>query len=191
MTTVPYTATILLFVVVSGLFLSSRWQLDIDALAKFDTQEDLDAALHSFPGSAHPASFPATCELTRRQSLNLRLIAALSKLVVAALVASLVFVFFLTLEFVAIDAGAVKSWVQGVPKLIFTWEVATHTFALTWEHVKVAGFLAVFTGFYFSIVSVTDAQLREGLRDTAEDAVRDACAARLAVASPAATAPEP
>lgn len=182
-TTVPYTATILLFVVVSGLFLSSRWQLDIDWLATFATQEELDAALHCFPGSARPSSFPATCELSRRQSVNLRFVAALSKLVVASLVASLVFVFFLTFEFLAIDAAAVKSWVTTEPKLIFTWQVATHTFAMTWEHVKVAGFLAVFTGFYFSIVSVTDAGLREGLRDTAEDAVRDACAARLAVTS--------
>ena len=35
------------------------------------------------------------------------------------------------------------------------------------------------SGFYFAVVSATDPTLREGLRDNAEDDVRQACAARL------------
>ncbi len=173
---------VVLFVAVSAFFLASRWQLDLPSLARFESHAQLADALGDFPRADSDAVVvPATCPLTRRQLLNLRLVALCSKLVLAMLVAVVVFAFFLVLVFLAVDQASVKSWIAAEPRVIFTWPVASHTFALTWEHLKVSGFLAVFTGLYFSVVSVTDASLRDGLRDTAEDAVRGACAARLVV----------
>ncbi len=185
---VGYVGIIALFVLVSAVFLASRWQLDIDQLAAFHRPEDLRDTLarRGIPAELAAVTVPAegyprSCPLSRPQQRNLRFVAGLSRLVVASLVGSWVFWFFILLGFLAVDGDTVRNWTQGTPLLITRIELFGHPFALTWEHLKVAGFLAVFTGFYFAVVSATDATLREGLRDTAEDAVREACAARIAV----------
>ena len=81
-----------------------------------------------------------------------------------------------------VNVEVVKPWTQA-PTIqpLWEWTTTRRTYALTWEHLRVAGFLAVFAGFYFSIVSATDAALQDGVRDTVEDEVRQACAARLVV----------
>lgn len=183
-TTVAYTATILLFVGVSGFFLASRWQVDLGPLSRFADRDELTRVLDRAATphlSAPQGGYPRECPIGPAQERNLRLVIALAKLVVATLVGSCVYVFFLVMGILSVTLDTVKNWAQADPKLLLQFGVASHTFALTWEHLKVAGFLAVFTGFYFSIVSATDAKLREGLRDTAEDAVREACAARVAL----------
>ncbi|MBD2757974.1 hypothetical protein IEE94_00395 [Yimella sp. cx-573] len=55
---------------------------------------------------------------------------------------------------------------------------------LSWEHLKVAGFLAIFSGFTFALVSASDARLREAVNDSAGDLVREASAVRLALLGP-------
>lgn len=192
---ISYTAVVLLFVGLGAAFLSSRSQLDLDALSRFSSSEEiatllagtsvaLTAPVVTDAGGEVRSDAGATAYVTplgRRQRLNLRLVVALSKLTVAATVSLAVFVFFVVLGFLAVDAATVATWVQGEPRVMFTFALLGEEFALTREHVKVAGFLAVFAGFYFAVVSATDAHLRAGLRDTAEEAVREACAARVAL----------
>jgi hypothetical protein len=203
---ISYTAVVLLFVGLGAAFLSSRSQLDLDVLSRFSSREEIatllagtSVALTAPDAPASRATAEATATdaggevgadasatayvtpLGRRQRLNLRLVVALSKLTVAATVSLAVFVFFVVLGFLAVDASTVASWVQGEPRVMWTVSLLGEEFALTREHVKVAGFLAVFAGFYFAVVSATDAHLRAGLRDTAEEAVREACAARVAL----------
>lgn len=183
--TVAYCGVMALFVGVGSLFLASRWQFDLTRLARFETRQDLQAALERGMApdelTAQGVRVPADCPLSRAQRSNLRLVATLSKLVVAALVGALVYLFFLCLGVLGMSAETVKAWTQADPRILQQVTVLSHTFSLSWEHLKVAGFLAVFTGFYFAVVSATDAKLREGLRETAQDAVREACAARLAL----------
>lgn len=205
---IAYVAVMLLFIALGGAFLSSRWQLDIDALARFDSREEIAELLAgtsvalSAPDAPEPTpdtgrpGVPVPLEgaaplggdrpayeapLGRRQRFNLRLVVALSKLAVATTVALGVFVFFVALGFLAVDAETAAAWIQAEPHVMWTGDLLGQSFVLTREHLKVAGFLAVFSGFYFSVVSATDAKLREGLRDTAEQAVREACAARVAL----------
>jgi hypothetical protein len=179
-----YLLIILLFTVVSGVFLGGRWHFDLDAATRFETRAELDHALELAELRAHTddIALPARAPLGRLQRFNLRLIVALSRLVVASWVAGSVFVFFTVLLVLAVDATVVKAWTQTDPSIIWQWSSGYRVFALTHEHLKVAGFLAVFSGFYFSVVSATDPQLRDELQDTAADAVRQACAARLALA---------
>lgn len=182
--TVGYVGVVALFVGTGGLFLFSRRQFDLASLARFETRADLEQSLRTgaVPGlDAGGVELPADCPLSPPQERNLRLVAALSRLVVAALVGSWVFAFFFCLGLLAVSGETVKAWTQADPELLAQGAFLGQTVTLTWEHVKVAGFLAVFTGFYFAVVSATDSRLREGLRDTADDAVRQACAARLAL----------
>lgn len=185
-----YVVALLLFLAVAGYFLGSRFQLDLDALARFGSREEIESALAGTsvgPRLAVPhVDTPVTVVLDRSERLQLRLVAALSKLVVASIVASAVFLFFLALGVLVVDEATVAAWTATSPRVIRRFELFDVPLALTWHHVRVAGFLAVFSGFYFSVVSATDAKLREGLRDTATDAVRQACAVKLCLEEAAA-----
>ena len=90
-----------------------------------------------------------------------------------------VFVFFVLLGLITVNGDVVQAWTQARPEVLLAWETERHSYALTVQHLRVCGFLAVFSGFYFAVVSATDPALREGLRDGVEDDVRQACAARL------------
>ena len=107
--------------------------------------------------------------------------AVLSRLVVAIVVSVVVGLFFVVFGFLTVNDDVVKAWTLQNPRTLLTLRVPTRTLTLGWEHLNVAGFLATFSGFYFTIVSATDPTLRAGFRDTAEDGIRDACAARIAL----------
>ncbi len=133
------------------------------------------------PVAAGPTDFPVTCPLGRHHERNLRLVATLSRLVAAGMVGLGVFVVFLILGTLTVNAELVKIWAGADPDVLFQWSTGRRTYSVTWENIRVSGFLAVFSAFYFAIVSATDATLRQGLADTAADTVREACALRLAL----------
>jgi len=175
-----YTGVIVGFVVMSLLFLSSRDHLDVAALSTFATRDEIDAALEHGPfrgGACTPT--PARCPLDPVQERSLRLVAAMSRLVVAGVIALAVLAFFLVFAIATTNVEAIKTWSQADPDVIARWSTSRHAYAFTWEQVRVSGFLAAFSGFYYAVVSATDPSLREGVQDTAEDTVREACAARL------------
>jgi hypothetical protein len=183
----PYALLVLLFAVLGGVFIARGRNLDVDQLSRFESQSDLEAAIVDVALPSNVAdkhritsiSFPATCALSRRQRANLVVVAVLSRLVVATVVAVVVGLFFVVFGFLAVNGDVVKAWTLRDPREIVSLQVPTRQLMLTWEHLNVAGFLATFSGFYFTIVSATDPTLRAGLRDTAEDGIRSACAARI------------
>lgn len=176
-----YLLTVLVFVLVSGGFLAGRWQLDLDELGTFASVSELESACSDSPLTKveYAGALPAVCHLGRLEVLNLRLMYAVSRLLLSASIGAAAFVFYMVLGLVAIDEHIVKAWTQSAPTVIGELLLAGHAFLLSWEHVKVAGFMAVLTGFVFAVVSATDASLRQGLRDTVEDTVRELCAVRV------------
>lgn len=176
-----YWLTLGLFVWLGWGFLSSRGHLDLDSLATFETAESLSAELADTPLAAIGLpDGPLRCPLSKDQESSLRLVAAVSRLTVAAVIGLAVFAFFVVLGALAINAEVAQSWLQAPPRILLQWRTSAHAFAITLEGIKVAAFLGVFSGFYFAVVSATDPGMRAGLRDTSEDAIREACAARLA-----------
>lgn len=170
-----------MFVALTIAFMSRRTSVEVPVLARFNSAEELDAALRP-SGMARPASidFPVDTPLSTRQKRNLGLVAGISRLSLATVVAVAVFVFFIVLGFVAVDSNAVKTWSGEDAEIIWSWSTRVRTYSLSWQAVRVSLFLAAFSGFYFSVASATDANFREDLKDTAEDAIREACAARVA-----------
>lgn len=175
-----YLFVLLLFALLSLIFLHSREHLDLDSLAAFADETELDEILSDTPLADLPAvSLPARTPLTTTQIKDLRLVATFSRVTVVAVISLTVFVFFVVLGCLAVNAETVKAWIQADPSILATLQTANRRYDLTIEHLRVAGFMSVFAGFYFAVVSRTDPALKEGLRDTAEDTVREACAARL------------
>lgn len=176
-----YLGVIALFVGLSLAFLSSRGDLELDTLARFDDGEALGQALAAGPLHDVEVPAPTVCHLTRRQRGNLRMVATISRLLVASLVGAAVFVFFVALGALAVNGTTVKAWTGAEPQIILEWATSVHTYALTWEQFRVAGFLAVFAGFYYAVVSATDPAMRQGVRDTVTESIREACATRAAL----------
>ncbi len=179
---VPYLLLFLLFTGLSAAFLSSRRQLDLRALATFEDPGRLAAALAHTPyAAAPPPPAPVTCPLDASQSANLRLVATMSRLAVAGVVGVAVFAFYLALGVVVVSPETMQAWTGAPPEVLLSWSGPQRRYLVAWEQIRVAGFLAIFAGFYYAVASATDPTLRDAVQDTAEDAVREACAARVAL----------
>lgn len=175
-----YLSVLLLFALLSLTFLHNPEHLDLGTLASFGDEAELQEILADTPLAHTPGvPLPAECPLTPSQVKDLRLVATFSRVTVVAVISLAVFAFFVFLGGLTVNAEVVKAWILDDPTILMTVETINRRYDLTLEHLRVAGFMAVFAGFYFSVVSRTDAALREGMRDTAEDTVREACAARL------------
>lgn len=174
-----YSMLLALFTILGAMFVRKQ-QRPLSELARFDTAEDFaEATPEGLPLQAPAADrFPLACPLDVGARLELRLVAILGRLVVSVVVALGISLVFFVIGVVAIDSAVVKAWIAAAPSRIFAIRVPGGEWLLTWEHLKVTGFLATFSGFYFLVVSSTDPALREGISDTAEDAVREACAVR-------------
>jgi hypothetical protein len=209
-----FAGSLALFVATSAAFLARPDHLDVDALATFADADALTEALRNTPAgdhiATHASGIPDThvsprrsgattcatagdnrdaarhCPLSRRQRINLVLVATLSRLVGASVLGLTVFGFFTAFSAFVVNAELVKSWAQADADVLLSWATSRRSYALTWEQLRVAGFLGVFSGFYFTVVSTTDATLRQGLSDTAQVTVRQACALRLWLISAAA-----
>lgn len=215
-----YLVLILLLLALGGLFLGSRQQLDLEPLKRFAGPDELGQALAGTPASAVvmdrgdaervegassaqpvsvttvsfavPAVYPTECPLTPQQELNLRLVGALSRMVVASVGALAVLVFFVVLGWSCVDAEVVSGWTRHPAHVLWEWETRRRTYILSLEHLRVSGFLAAFAAFYYSLASATDARLREGAKGTATVIIRQACAMRLVlVGTPQPAGPPP
>jgi cytochrome bd-type quinol oxidase subunit 1 len=96
------------------------------------------------------------------------------------LVTVLVFVFFVVFGVITLTRGVMYTWVGRRLEVIHEWKVSGDTFVLTEELLKVAIFLAAFSGLYFTVVLLTDATYREEFLERVVSDVRDAFAARAA-----------
>ena len=94
--------------------------------------------------------------LARKQRVNLLLVLLVTQMSQVLLLAVSVWLFFLAFGQVAIEDGVIESWVgDGAPHAIplLPW--------LSQELLQVSIFLAAFSGLYFTVYAVTDANYRE------------------------------
>ncbi len=173
-----------------GGFSGSRRQFDLDGHARFETTEELTAALADtpLPDGAMGIPTPITCPLDRTQLGSLRLVAVLSRLVTAAVLGSAVFAIFLVLGFIVIGPETTQSWAKTPPSVLLGIDFGGSVeHIVSWQQLRVAGFLAAFSAFNYMLVAATDGRLRQDAADATTAIVRQACALRLAVLGPAAT----
>jgi hypothetical protein len=81
----------------------------------------------------------------------------------------------------AIGESTILGWTQ-LPELDVLWRVGFggRDLVLTRQLLQVAGFLATFTGFYFTVYVVTDETYRREFRDDVIAELREALAVRAA-----------
>ncbi len=178
---VAYASVVALLLLLAGLFLGSSRHIDLRSLLHFDGADAVRASLAGTPlaGASYTGEVPVECPLARDQWRSVRLVAILSQLVGAVLVAVAVFGLFLAVGWLAVDGATVQAWTHRALNPLIEYRGLAHAYVLTTAHLKVAGFLATFAAFNFSLASATDARLRQDTRDTVTGVVRQAAALRL------------
>ncbi len=183
-----YVVAVGVFFAFGSLFVLSRIPSLIDGVTGFERWEEVAVLCVGTPGEScrlptddaggggrrHTA--PGEPPLRRRERANVGLVAVFSQALQITLVAAAVFAFFVGFGALAIPAETVGSW-TGEPANVL---LGAGRVALTEELLRVAGFLAAFTGMYFTVVLSTDATYREEFADDVAPRIRQALAVRAA-----------
>lgn len=182
LTPTPYLALIGLLLLLAGAFLGSQRHLGLDALTSFATQDEFLEALAETPLAATAkVDTPMTCPMGPLQKFYVRQVAVLSQLVVSVIIALAVFALFVVIGYLAVDPGTAAAWTRTAPRALVKFVGPEHTYVITEAHLRVAGFLAAFVAFNYSLASATDGRLRQNSKETASEAIRQASAMRIAL----------
>lgn len=130
------------------------------------------------------------------ERVNLRLLAVLGPALVALVVGLVVSAFFVVFGVLAVDLSVAANWSGTAPRVWWQATVVNHTYVLTAEHFRVAGFLGVFAALYFIVSSSADKALASALSDDTAAHLHRALAVRALYRaqldpSTARVAPEP
>ena len=179
----PYGLTLLLFLVAGAAFAANRARKELEEGVEV-APEDVPDLVVGTPGERLVTRLDdadlgrSRVDLTRRQQINLLLVIVINQVLLAIVVALAIGVFFLVFGFLGIGADVIEAWVLHPATPILTVHVSGRALVLSEELIRVSGFLATFSGFYFGVQSTTDPQLREGLDEFAQDNLRQLFALR-------------
>jgi hypothetical protein len=172
----PYVVVVGLFVMLGVLFVLSRVPGLIAGLSAFDGWQTVAALAEGTPAANLPVPDDAVviAPLDARERLNLALVTIFSQALQITLVALTVYAFFVVLGWLAIPPDTVAVWIAGEPNTL----ARSGRLVVTEELLRVAGFLAAFTGMYFTVVLSTDATYREEFAEDVAPQIRQALAVR-------------
>jgi hypothetical protein len=182
--TLKMTLAVGFFILIGTAFAVVRIPRQIGELSEFESWERTKERARATPigpvvdDLGEPTG--GTPPLTRRQWNNVGLVVLVSEAVQVVLVTVFVFFFFVVFGMITLTQGVMYTWVGRRLEVIWTLHVSGDTFVLTEELLKVAIFLAAFSGLYFMVVLLTDATYRKEFLDEVVSDVRDAFAVRAA-----------
>jgi len=178
--------TVLLFVALGGVFLVTRLPGELQGLATFHDDAEVDALCEATPAERVAGTLEHLDEvrapLTRRQRVNVSLVVVFSQAVQVTLVAVLIAGFFVAFGALAIRPDVIESWVgeEALAEDVVRFTIGGNTVVVTAALLRVATFLGAFSGFYFAVYTVTDATYREQFHADVVAEVRQTFAVRAA-----------
>jgi hypothetical protein len=180
---VSQAATLGLFVVVGGVFLLSRVPAEVAAVEHFHEWAEVHEAIQET--AAEPVRLPDRGDpleppRSRGQRTNLVVMALAAQAVQITLVAFAVYSFFVLLGTLAIHPDTAEQFIGEPPNVYLSISLGRSTFALSEELLRVAGFLAAFSGLAFTVYLVTDSTYRDEFTSDVGKELRDVMAVRLA-----------
>jgi hypothetical protein len=110
--------------------------------------------------------------LNRRQRLNVGLVMFVSQAMQVIVVSLVVGLFFVTFGLIAVDAAMQADWSHGPVDDLLTVTLFGEQLELTGQLLRVAGGLAVFSGFYFAVAMLTDSTYREEFLEELSEEMR-------------------
>lgn len=168
-----------LFILLGGLFLTSRLPGEISTLATFDSRAELDRLCAGTPmeGLAGAEDIP-DYPLTRRQRGNVGLVIVFSQAVLVLAVSIFIGAFFVAFGLLIMNPDTLVQWTERPLNELYTLSFRSDRIVLTEELLRAAGFLAAFSGLYFTVNAATEPTYRREFFDGLLEEVRQAMAVR-------------
>jgi hypothetical protein len=177
----PYPLVLGLFFGLGLAFVLLRLPSELSDLTHFASWDDV----HHIAGEA-PVDRDAsgdgdpTLVLSRRQWLNVALVALFSQGVIITFVVAVTFLFFVVFGFLSIPRDTIEAWTAQDANVWFEpVRMTGRALVLTEELVRISGFLAAFSGLTFTVYLVTDSTYREEFREEIVGELRESLAAKL------------
>lgn len=168
-----------LFVTLGGAFLLSRLPREIQALASFGSPDEVERLCRGTPmaGAAGYGDLP-DYPLTRRQRGNVGLVLLFTQGVLVLAVSVFIGLFFVIFGLLIMNPETLVEW-TGAP-LTDLYEVSFREdrIVLSEELLRAAGFLAAFSGLYFTVNAATEPTYRAEFFDELLEEVRQSMAVR-------------
>ena len=170
-----------LFVVVGVVFLLSRLPGEVSDLASFGSWEEVErfcvgTPMEGMAGTAHLPDYP----LTRRQRGNVGLVLVFSQGVLVLAVSVSIGLFFVIFGLLIMNTDTLVQWTEQPLNELASVSFRGDRIVLTEELLRAAGFLAAFSGLYFTVNAATEPTYRREFFDGLLEEIRQSMAAREA-----------
>ena len=171
---------IALFVLAGTLFLVSRLPHEVGRISSFESEEQVQRLTENTPveGQVGPEVKLQAPALSRRQWVNVGLVALFTQGVQVLLVSLLIGLFCVGFGLLALDPAIIESWSGVAPRDLLSFSLGTKEIVVTEELLRVSGLLAVISGLYFTVAAITDATYREEFYEDIVDELRRSFAVR-------------
>jgi hypothetical protein len=160
-----YVIVLMVFPLVGLLFAALRLRREVGVLADFESWSVVVDRVRGTPAeplaeaTARPPHDPPP--LTRRQWGNVGLVVLFSQGLQILFISLLVFLFLVFFGVLVCTEPIVSGFIGGTPHVLATIDLWGRQMLVTEELLRVAGFLAVFSGFYFGVSVLTDETYRD------------------------------
>jgi len=179
-----YWLTLGIFFALGTLFAISRVPPLMKDLSMFGSWSDVREMLDDSPAASLEVpdnGVPEVAPLKIRQQLNVALLMLFGQALQITLVAGLLFGFFVLLGFLSITEATTSGWtVLDDVHVIARVHLGDRALVITEPLLRVAGFLATFSGMYFTVVSATDSTYRDEFAEDVRPEVHRLFAVRAA-----------
>ncbi|MBT8202774.1 MAG: hypothetical protein KJO87_05655, partial [Acidimicrobiia bacterium] len=168
-----------LFVVLGTVFLLSRLPGEVSDLATFGSWEEVAGLCEGTPmeGRVAQSDLP-DYPLTRRQRGNVGLVILFSQGVLALAVSVFIGLFFVVFGLLIMNPDTLVQWTERPLNELYAVSFRGDRIVLTEELLRAAGFLAAFSGLYFTVNAATEATYRKEFFDGLLREVRQSMAVR-------------
>jgi len=177
-----FSATLGLFAAFGALFILVRLPAEVKGLGTFNGWAEVDAMCRSTPMEGAATDFtgiPDPRPLSRAEWVNTGLVILFGQALQVLLVAILVGVFLVLLGLLTMPEAIIESWtrvpIRPIGPLV---SLFGRQVQLTEELLRVASFLAAFSGLYFAVTAVTDPSYRQEFFEEVIGDIRQAFAVR-------------
>lgn len=164
---------------VGSLFVLLRLPKEVDALRRFRSWDEVGSALSDSPLEPEDAEGiddrPDPPPLTRPDWFNVGLVWVFSQGVQILMVGLLVGLFYGVFGVFTVRPDTIRQWTEGDPD---EWFRINSRLIVTWELIRVSGFIAAFSSLQFAVSAITDDAYREEFLGELVDDVREAFAVR-------------
>lgn len=176
-----YWLVIGLIVMVGVAFLLLRLPSEVHGVADFDDWGEVADLAQESPmaGVDPPSGRPPDAPLGRAARVNVALVLIFSQAVQILMVATIIGAFYVAFGIVAVREATILQWTAVEPDVIARWTLFGNPVVLTWDLLRVSGFIAAFAGLQFTVSALTDSTYREEFFEDLLIEIREALATRV------------